>query len=318
MKLGENDNAANPGPEAGNAGQGSSSPFVKRALALEKELKEAREQLARRQHHRSGLRWSDGNLLQREEEEGWLTTYLDMMTLLLVLLLVMLAFSGGGVVKELRERTGTTLPAGDGLLPESAGLLPPPLAQSGQTGIDPTQGLALEGLDDDIQVLVNERSVSLRINSEILFDSAQADLSLEGLSVLRQLIPVIRDSKHLVAVEGHTDAIPIRSIYFPSNWELSSARAGSVVRYLEANGIESARLRAVGYANTRPLATNDTAEGRSQNRRVELVLEMPENGVKNSAEPTDTTADQDSGAPAATDEGNASSGNAVEPVQQGS
>lgn len=294
MKLGENDNSANPGPDAGNTGQGASSPFVKRALALEKELKEAREQLARRQHHRSGLRWANGDLLQREEEEGWLTTYLDMMTLLLVLLLVMLAFSGGGVVKELRERTGTTLPAGDGLLPESAGLLPPPLAQPRETGVDPTQGLALEGLDDDIQVLVNERSVSLRINSEILFDSAQADLSLEGLSVLRQLIPVIRNSKHLVAVEGHTDAIPIRSTYFPSNWELSSARAGSVVRYLEANGIDSARLRAVGYANTRPLAGNDTAEGRSQNRRVELVLEMPENGETGAADPAAATADETS------------------------
>lgn len=307
MKLGENDNAANPAPEAGNAGQGSSSPFVKRALALEKELKEAREQLARRQHHRSGLRWSNGDLLQREEEEGWLTTYLDMMTLLLVLLLVMLAFAGGGIVKEMREGAGTAQLSGYGLLPESAGLLPPPLAQQGETGVDPTQGLALEGLDDDIQVLVNERSVSLRINSEILFASAQADLSLEGLSVLRQLIPVIRNSQHLVAVEGHTDAIPIRSTYFPSNWELSSARAGSVVRYLEANGIDSARLRAVGYANTRPLAGNDTAEGRSQNRRVELVLEMPENGGKDTATPPIA----DPGNPAQASQANETGKNAV-------
>src|SRR5690625_7301960 len=76
----------------------------------------------------------------------------------------------------------------------------------------------------------------------------------------------------MITVEGHTDSVPIRSARFPSNWELSGARAGSVVRYLEANGIHSERLRAVGYADTRPLGSNDTVQGRASNRRVELTI----------------------------------------------
>ena len=67
--------------------------------------------------------------------------------------------------------------------------------------------------------------------------------------------------------------MPIRSGQYPSNWELSSARAGSVVRYFEANGIASNRLRAIGYADTHPLAENDTPDHRAQNRRVEVILD---------------------------------------------
>lgn len=86
---------------------------------------------------------------------------------------------------------------------------------------------------------------------------------------------MLRESPHPIAVHGHTDAVPIHSVRYPSNWELSGARAGSVVRYFEANGIDKQRLRAVGFADTRPLADNDSAEGRASNRRVELVLEQP-------------------------------------------
>lgn len=83
-------------------------------------------------------------------------------------------------------------------------------------------------------------------------------------------------SGHRISVAGHTDSVPIRNVRYPSNWELSGARAGSVVRYLEANGIPSARLTAVGHADTRPLAENTSREGRSINRRVELTLEKPQ------------------------------------------
>ncbi|MFD2837273.1 flagellar motor protein MotB [Azotobacter vinelandii] len=105
----------------------------------------------------------------------------------------------------------------------------------------------------DIEVIVKEGTVSFRISSEILFSSAQADLSLDGLRVLQQLVPVLNSSRHDIVVVGHTDSLPIRSTRFPSNWELSGARAGSVVRYLEANGVARQRMRAVGLADTRPL-----------------------------------------------------------------
>ncbi|EWG98544.1 hypothetical protein Q427_29990 [Halomonas sp. BC04] len=77
-----------------------------------------------------------------------------------------------------------------------------------------------------------------------------------------------------VSVEGHTDSIPIATARFPSNWELSSARAIAVLRYLAELGIDIERLRAVGYAETRPLESNDSAEGRAMNRRVELLLKQ--------------------------------------------
>ena len=135
-------------------------------------------------------------------------------------------------------------------------------------------GMELTDLGKEIEVLVRERSVNFRINSEILFDSSQAKLSEEGLAVLRRIASVLRRSDHAVTVEGHTDAVPVgRNAPYPSNWELSSARAGSVVRYLQANGVSRSRLRAVGYADTRAIADNNTPQGRARNRRVELVIE---------------------------------------------
>ncbi|MFW7342042.1 OmpA family protein [Pollutimonas sp. H1-120] len=134
---------------------------------------------------------------------------------------------------------------------------------------------ALPELGDDIEIIRNKESISFRINSEILYSSAKADLSLAGLAVLRRLVPVFKDSAYAITVEGHTDSVPVRAGRYASNWELSGARAGSVVRYLEANGIDSTRLRAIGYADTRPLAGNDTDRGRAANRRVELILDQP-------------------------------------------
>lgn len=146
------------------------------------------------------------------------------------------------------------------------------------TGLDSERRLSEMGfneLGDDIDVVLNDESVSFRINSEILFPSGQADLSLAGITVLKKLVAVLQKNDYQIAVEGHTDSIPMRGGRYPSNWELSGSRAGSVVRYFEANGIESKRLRAVGFADTRPLQSNESAEGRAQNRRVELTMEIP-------------------------------------------
>ncbi|NYT66119.1 OmpA family protein [Alcaligenaceae bacterium] len=133
----------------------------------------------------------------------------------------------------------------------------------------------LPELGDDIEIIRNKESISFRINSEILYGSAKADLSLEGLAALRKLLPVLKSSDYTITVEGHTDALPIRGGQYPSNWELSSARAGRVVRYLATNGVKNSRLRAIGYADTRALASNNTEQGRMSNRRVEIILEQP-------------------------------------------
>lgn len=249
--------------------------------ALKKELEEARRRLKQRQttaQERSyGLSLAQES--PQEEEESWFSTYLDLMTLLLVLMLVMLAFAGAGG-QGTESRSGFELRviqtgegSGDDLLPGSRGLLPEQGTKlQAAAPHHAWQDVDFSGLGDDIDVILEDESVSFRINSEILFASAQADLSLAGLAVLKKLLPVFKDNEIMITVEGHTDSVPIRSARFPSNWELSGARAGSVVRYLEANGIHSERLRAVGYADTRPLGSNDTVQGRASNRRVELTI----------------------------------------------
>lgn len=248
-----------------------------KAKSLEAELQQARMQIRSRnsagEKPKSWLELGDSSLQPKEEEETWFTTYLDMMTLLLVLMIVMLAFSGSGTAdSEFKQDINAIVV---GTQADSTGNVVGGSTQEGESNADRLQALGLDGLSDEIDVLLNEETVSFRINSEILFPSGQADLSLAGVVVLQSLTQVLKKNDFQVAVEGHTDSIPIRSARFPSNWELSSSRAGSVVRYFEANGIESHRLRAVGYADTRALASNDSAEGRAKNRRVELTMEIP-------------------------------------------
>lgn len=133
--------------------------------------------------------------------------------------------------------------------------------------------LGLTGLGDGVDVIVNEQSISLRISNEILFSSGQAALTASGLGVLDRVAEALSRNPYRISVEGHTDPVPIQTDRYPSNWELSTARATSVLRQLEARGIAARRLRATGYADTMPLTTNDTAEGRAVNRRVEVILE---------------------------------------------
>lgn len=257
-------------PAIGSVGAARKA-LLERQRQLEQELAQARQatHMARRQTA-NAVREPDSE----GEAEGWLITYLDMMTLLLVLLVVMLAFGGKG--KGAGELLQSIKPLSEGVLPAGSGLLEQAGRSLADSTSDPLQGLPVDQLGKDIEVIVKEGSVSFRISSEILFSSAQVDLSLEGLRVLQQLVPVLNSSWHGIVVVGHTDSLPIRSTRFPSNWELSGARAGSVVHYLESNGVARQRMRAVGLADTRPLADNSTLEGRASNRRVELILETPQ------------------------------------------
>lgn len=223
------------------------------------------------------------------DEDSWLLVYLDVMTLLLVTLVVLLAFSNRDIGVWLPDPHPAPEPAQAHVLEGLPGLLeglpapetaPEPVAEAPPVpeddAPDPLAGLSLEGLGDDIQVLVTENAVSFRISNEILFPSGQAELTPRGGEVIDRLATLLRNGYQRIAVDGHTDDVPIQTPRFPSNWELSTGRATSVVRRLEAGGVASVRLRATGYADTRPLADNATAEGRAINRRVEMTLEALE------------------------------------------
>nr|MDQ2694032.1 OmpA family protein [Pseudomonadota bacterium] len=118
--------------------------------------------------------------------------------------------------------------------------------------------------------------VEIEIKNSILFPSGSAVINPQALEPLRQIAAILADVPHRVQVEGFTDDQPISTPVFPSNWELSAARAASVVHLLTRNGVAPQRLAAVGYGEFRPVADNATAGGRERNRRVVLVIRSEE------------------------------------------
>lgn len=225
---------------------------------------------------------------QREEEqEAWLITYLDMLTLLLVMLVIMLSMAGKGDGESNQTANPVAAPLmASGQLPVERQPAAPLIAIDVPVPTDATQAPDADSreaavalaLGDDIEVIVNDSSISFRISSEILFASGQAELEDSGLDVIDRLVPTLAASRHRIVVEGHTDNLPIQTERFPSNWELSASRASSVVRYLQLAGIEARRMSATGYADTRPIADNGDERGRASNRRVELIMRTVPDG----------------------------------------
>ncbi|MEQ1528498.1 MAG: flagellar motor protein MotD [Methylococcales bacterium] len=128
-------------------------------------------------------------------------------------------------------------------------------------------------IDDKlVAVKKNDYWIELEMNSEMLFLSGEAELAKKALPALQKITEVIKALPNAVNVEGHTDNIPIDTIKFRSNWDLSSARATSVVHELIKNGISPERLSAIGYGEFHPIADNAVDNGRFKNRRVTLVI----------------------------------------------
>src|SRR5690606_15142062 len=125
----------------------------------------------------------------------------------------------------------------------------------------------------------SETSLEVEIQSDILFASGVAVPSAVATETVRRLAGVLRDEPNAVRVEGYTDDVPIRTAAFPTNWELSAARAASVVHVLSGEGIDPGRLAVVGYGEHQPIADNASIEGRNANRRVLLVILAAPQGV---------------------------------------
>jgi len=125
---------------------------------------------------------------------------------------------------------------------------------------------------DLVTVRRNELWVEVELRTDILFPSGSAQPAPGAVAVLERLAQVLAPLPNAVRVEGYTDNVPIRTSAFYSNWELSAARAGSVVRVLAGQGLDPKRLAVVGYGEQRPAQSNDTPEGRNANRRVVVVI----------------------------------------------
>jgi chemotaxis protein MotB len=133
---------------------------------------------------------------------------------------------------------------------------------------------SLQGFVDKKLVKINLQGdrIEIQLSSKMLFGSGSARLSADARKAFRDIAIIVKPLNNRIHVEGHTDNIPIKTLMYPSNWELSAARAASVVEYLARQGVAPERLAAIGYGEFRPISSNDTEEGRKKNRRVTLVL----------------------------------------------
>jgi chemotaxis protein MotB len=228
---------------------------------------------------------------EHENHERWLLTYADLITLLLALFMMLYAMS----VLDLRKYQafqeaftqgmgGHKTQAND-IAPETDDPIAVPSAtpvSDSAKNLDQEElkklkkrlekQLADAGLKDEVQLELQSRGLVMNVVSGVLFDSASATLTQQGEALLGSLEVVFASIGNQLVVEGHTDPRPIRSSIFPSNWELSTARATAVLRDLIKEGIRDTRLSAAGYADTRPRASNATEAGMSRNRRVDIVI----------------------------------------------
>ena len=155
------------------------------------------------------------------------------------------------------------------ILPKSERTYEREMQQIAQTVSKSVQPLIDKGL---IKVTQHKLWVEIEMNSKILFSSADSELEEEAFPALKLLAGVLKKLPNSIDVEGHTDNVPINNELFPSNWELSAARAASVVHLFTDYGVNPRRLSSIGYAEYRPISNNLTAEGRLRNRRVKVVI----------------------------------------------
>lgn len=203
-----------------------------------------------------------------DSSSSWLITYSDAITLLLAFFVMILSVSdlNQGKVEALKE----------GLSEAMTGEAPPTPFTDIKEGLE--QLIAKNGLENQVSVTLDAKGVKIEFANVALYQSGSADIKPEAISTLKEVTRVIRETSHkthMVEVEGHTDDVPIHTEKFPSNWELSSVRATNVVRYLIAQGIEKERLKAVGYADSRPKENSKNLpvnQQRQNNRRIVVFV----------------------------------------------
>ncbi len=235
---------------------------------------------------------------EHENHERWLVSYADFITLLFAFFVVMYSISSinEGKYKVISqallgvfndpERSMKPIPIGEER-PLSVRPAEPLVKDSeqtdaglGATSIDPLKTISDDVRDafgdliksDQMTVRGNELWIEIELNSSLLFGSGDAMPSDQAFAIIEKVAGILKPFANPVHVEGFTDNLPIRTAQYPTNWELSSARAASIVRLLAMEGVNPARMASVGYGEYQPVASNDTADGRARNRRVVLVI----------------------------------------------
>ncbi|GHT83613.1 flagellar motor protein MotD [Betaproteobacteria bacterium] len=236
---------------------------------------------------------------EHENHDRWLVSYADFITLLFAFFVVMYSLSSvnEGKYRVLSDSLVQAFRNVDATEDGTPALLQPvtvvPRAAPKRTASDDEAAKrrrqvsqtmhnmagairrVLQPLTENGQVSVSEGAfgISVEINASLLFSPGDSTLGQEAVTALRAVAGVIAQENFPVLVEGHTDNIPINTFRFPSNWELSAARASSVVRLFIDSGVAPERLTAAGYADQRPVASNTSDVGRARNRRVAIMIE---------------------------------------------
>ncbi|MBJ6724844.1 flagellar motor protein MotB [Geomesophilobacter sediminis] len=230
--------------------------------------------------------------------ERWLVSYADFITLLFAVFVTLYAMSQTDkkkieeVMASMRDSFGFTqssAPTPSVIESGAMNLIPqaPSKATSTPMRRGKTRGSTKEfkltkasleafliksGAQDKVSVSQNQRGLVVSLKEGGFFDSGSATIKPSAVTLLKDVIESLSEYSNDIRVEGHTDNIPISTSAFPSNWELSTARATNVLRYMMKEDFEPDHLSAAGYGEYRPIADNDSAEGRKKNRRVDIVL----------------------------------------------
>lgn len=224
----------------------------------------------------------------------WMATFADLVTLLMCFFVLLFAFSSIDAQKF--EAVMQSFQGSAGVLQSGESLSPSQMVFDGQPESRTTADSASQvevkevaqlaeeiekfkektGIDIDIQVTIEERGLKITFPDKALFDPGKADLKPASIKVLDFMSQVLNQAafrERMVRIEGHTDNVPINTVRFPSNWELSTIRATTVLRYFtETKRMTPVRFMASGYGEYRPLDSNQTSEGRAQNRRVDIIV----------------------------------------------
>ncbi len=211
----------------------------------------------------------------------WMTTFSDMVTLLLTFFVMIVAMSEVEV-KKFKEALSYF--QGDVDVLESTDAITTIQRRDLMEALETREQaesyeelmtyLSVQDLEDKVQVNLTEDGLHIVITDSLMFDSGEAELIEPSRTVLRLIGGMLDAKVQAVKVEGHTDDRPIHTERFPSNWELSAARAASVVRFLLAQGhaLEPSRYVAIGYGEHRPIDTRGSPAARARNRRVEILF----------------------------------------------
>lgn len=236
----------------------------------------------------------------KENHERWLVSYSDFITLLFAFFVVMYSISsvnegkykvlsktliGAFDVVEKKQSSSNLVELGEyvknslidfpGQSNKEGDLVDTDREQIGQLGeLSEQVESAFADLIEDKEIAINgnETWVEISLSSGLLFGSGSATPSAAAQPILEEIAGILSGYKNPIRVEGFTDNVPISSTVFPSNWELSAARSATVVRLLAQAGVEAERMAAIGYGEYQPVASNETDEGRNENRRVVLVV----------------------------------------------